>query len=737
MASHNDHPNPNHDDGRPIDWDGEFAKLDTAGNVVPFQRKPGHEVERFDTSYEATLDDDQEPLTGELLPPKGAADPGFTVTVPTGRDGREPIIPAAYRPENIKATVRLAVQRALHVAGFHAVRAPIYAAKTAFWAVVGGFKLVKTQVRWWWLAEQFAVRQALADNAARDPKEAARLYSTLHREGKATRRWRGIVLAGQTLGVTLGSMALWNSAPLWATVAAGAVATGALARYGRPAHKPILSRAVIAPRFRKINLDIVLRAYYAAGLGNPDKETERIDFGGQMARDGGTGSSVVVNLPYGRTYSEVIRAKEKIASGLDVSLSQVFITRDPSSNRSHNLWIADRDPLATPAGRTSLLSCKATDIWGPAPFGLDERGRVVSVNLLWSSFLIGAQPRQGKTFSARLLALFAALDPHVRLSVFDFKASPDWRKFALVADRCAFGLIRTKAGDPIEIFLDTLRAIKADVMDRNNRLSELPTDICPEGKLTRDIARDPKYRMPVHLVVIDEFQEAYGLGEASKEAAELLKFLVKVGPSVGIIVISSTQKPAGVGGAGPINTAFNDFRDNHIVRFALNTGSWQVSDKILGDGAYSEGHDSSTLLSSYKGVGILRGAFDHTPTVRTHLADAEDAEKILKAARVLRERAGTLSGMAAGQDTAREYRDVLADVRAVFGTGEPGLHWTTIAARLAERLPEHYADATAEAVSAQLRALNVASVDVKRDGTNLKGAKLAAITAAIEKRTAT
>jgi len=737
-------PNPNND--RPTDWDAALAELDAAGNVVPFQRKPGKsagreagaEVERFDTSYEVNLDDAAdgsvtEPLTGELLPPKGAADPGFTVDIPTGRDGREPIIPAAYRPENIKATVRLAVQRALHVAGFHAVRVPLYGAKVAFWGVVGGFRLVNRQLRWWWLTEQFQVRQAVADSASRDAKDAARLYSTLHREARTTRRWRGIVLAGQSIGVTVGGMALWNMAPMWITAAAGAVALGGLAHFGRPIDRPILSRAVIAPRFRKLNLDIVLRAYYAAGLGNPDRENDRIDFGGQMARDGG-GSHVIVNLPYGRTFSEAVKAKEKIASGLDVSLSQVFITRDNTSNRSHNLWVADRDPLAMPAGRTPLLRCKATDIWQPAPFGLDERGDVVSLLLLWNSILIGAQPRQGKTFSARLLALYAALDPYVKLSIFDFKASPDWRKFTLVADRCAFGLIRTKAGDPVEIFLDTLRAIKADIMDRNNRLSELPTDICPEGKLTRDIARDPKFRMPVHLVVIDEFQEAYGLGEQSKEIAELLKFLVKVGPSVGIIVISSTQKPAGVGGGGPLNASFNDYRDNHIVRFALNTGSWQVSNNILGDGAYSEGYDSSTLLSSYKGVGILRGAFDHTPTVRTQLADAEDAEKILKAARMLRERAGTLSGMAAGEDTAREIRDVLVDVRGVFGATEAGLPWAVIAARLAERLPEHYADATAEAMSAQLRALDVPSVNVKYDGSVPKGAKAADIQRQIDKR---
>lgn len=48
------------------------------------------------------------------------------------------------------------------------------------------------------------------------------------------------------------------------------------------------------------------------------------------------------------------------------------------------------------------------------------------------------------SLAARLLGLYRALDPYVRLSVFDAKGSPDWRKFSLVADRFAFGLTPTR-----------------------------------------------------------------------------------------------------------------------------------------------------------------------------------------------------------------------------------------------------------------------------------------------------
>jgi len=149
--------------------------------------------------------------------------------------------------------------------------------------------------------------------------------------------------------------------------------------------------------------------------------------------------------------------------------------------------------------------------------------------------------------------------------------------------------------------------------------------------------------------VLEEFQEVYDLGDGdkSKEVAQLLTFLVKVAPGAGVILIGSTQRPSGVG-TGQIAQQFTAFRDNFAIRFGLRTSSWQVSELCLGAGAYSEGLDTSALLPQYKGVGILRGATDASPTVRTYLADGRDAERILLAARGLRERAGTLSGTALG-----------------------------------------------------------------------------------------
>ena len=75
--------------------------------------------------------------------------------------------------------------------------------------------------------------------------------------------------------------------------------------------------------------------------------------------------------------------------------------------------------------------------------------------------------------------------------------------------------------------------------------------------------------------------------------------------------------------------------------------------------------------------------------VRTYYLNTEATERVAKRARALREAAGTLSGVALGEDDRPERRDVLADVAEVFGDAA-GLHWQPLADRLAERFPERW-----------------------------------------------
>ena len=668
--------------------------------------------EMLDTSFEVALDDE----------PDGAAAPvhdGAGLALPSQSPVPRPVLPLPLRSAAVaRSELARRAEIARHHAAYHGVRSFWYLLLALWLALLGAGRLAHRLLAWWWVAESAAHRKG-AD---------ADQWLKLHSHVREVRKTRGLVLLGAGGALAAGCALLALLAPWWGQALAVAAAVPFLVVAGKPKGRPVIAPAVTKPRFRLLSADVVLRAYYAAGLGHPDKRDQQVTFAPPgMSRDG-DGSRVLVDLPYGKGLDDAVKARGAIASGLDVTVSQVFIHRDPTSHRRHVLWVADRDPLAVPVGRTPLLACRQTDIWKPAPFGLDERGRLVELLLLWVSVLVSALPRSGKTFAARSLALYAALDPYVRLDVFDFKGSPDWRKFALVADSYGFGMTPMREGLPLDIFADTLLRLKKDVQERYAKLSELPPSVCPEGKLTRDIARDPRYGMPVRMLVLDEFQEVYDLGEDSKEIASLLTFLVKVGPAAGVILLDSTQRPSGVG-SGQVAQQFTSFRDNHAVRFGLRTSSWQVSELCLGAGAYSEGLDTSLLLPEYKGVGILRGASDVSPTVRTFLANGADAEKILTAARRLREQAGTLSGMAAGTEFSRDERDVLADVLQVFGR-EPGLQWQVLAARLDAQIPDRWADTPAEAVSAECRALGVPSVDVKQFGKALKGCRRADVEAA-------
>lgn len=671
------------------------VRKDAGGDSSPAEPSTS-DLDLRDTSFEIALDDAPigRPVPVDSEPSK---DPVF-----------KPVIPEHLQTwVGVKRTAVRFTGRQWHRVKVHSVRSPAYAFWAVIYAFVGAYKAAKALGQWCFLAEAAPLRKHAAQN--NHHKE----YLELHKTGQATASGRVKRTLFAVVCLIAALAALFFLAPWWIWIAISVCLILLLAHYGRPADRPIVNAAVVTPQFRKLNADTVLRAYYAAGLGNADKPDQQIKFGSTMSRNhNNTGSKVLVWLPYGKGFDDALKNKGAIASGLDVATSQVYLTKHKDSHRGHWLFVTDVDPLSIPAGRTPLLDGKRRDIWRPAPLGLDEHANKVAFPLVFWSMLFGAPPRKGKSYSARLLALYSALDPYVRLSVFDGKGSPDWRMFAAVAHTYGFGLLPDrKQGDPVQNLLATLRSGKREIQERNQRLSDLPTNVCPEGKLTREIARNKAYKMPVWVLVFDEIQEFLTLEDkaVALEIARLLVSIIKVGPSVGVIPITATQRPSGIGSEGNVQKLFTDFRDNHLIRFALKSPSWQFSDLVLGAGAHTEGYDAATLPvgDEYRGVGILYNAPVDNCTVRCYLADNEDAEKILLAARRHREACGTLDGMAAGEAVAIQPRDPLADTLDVFQLGENWLSWTEIASRLAEQLPEQYAQITGRAIGDTLRGMNL------------------------------
>ncbi|MGH2707742.1 MAG: hypothetical protein ACRDJK_05565 [Actinomycetota bacterium] len=163
-----------------------------------------------------------------------------------------------------------------------------------------------------------------------------------------------------------------------------------------------------------------------------------------------------------------------------------------------------------------------------------------------------------------------------------------------------------------------------------------------------------------------------------------------MGPAAGIMLVLATQRPDS-------KTLPEALRGQIGTRFAMKVMNWQSSETILGAGSYPE-LDASKLLRSHKGVGILLGADDGEMAeaggriVRTHLMDLLTLQAIVDRARELRAKAGTLSGVAAGEEAIPERvgRRLLEDVASVFGAGETKLWSETIVARLAVANPDAY-----------------------------------------------
>ncbi|MFJ2632724.1 cell division protein FtsK [Streptomyces sp. NPDC087422] len=644
---------------------------------VPGEVKPGE--------WQAELPDDHpddeagDTAEGDLVdPPVTVYPPSIGEWMSEHDKARRPVFPDWVKlPDQRKAVRKWAVRHYSAMVGYHAWRLPcIYTPKILVYAPRGAWRWSTMAGHWVFDNEGKALR--LAAVVSEDAGE----YLKLSRQRDARVRLRGIIASlASVIGLT-GALVLWVLAPLPLLLLAVATMTTTLGVAGAPADRPLIDRAKVTFRKRKLSSDIITRAFAAAGLTGKDTG---IAFPRPIGRDG-DGWRVIVDMPYGRSFADALGKRKALASGIDIATTQLFLDPDLSSERRVSMWIADRDPLAVPAGKSPLLGATRVDFWKPFPWGVDERGNPVMASMLWLSLLVGAVPRQGKTFSARTIALAAALDPYVRLIMFDGKASPDWRKFALVAHRIGFGIVPRNGIDPVEHLVSSLEELKADVEDRYHRLSELPLHICPEGKLTPELSRDKKLNMPLTLVVIDEVQEYLQHPVYGNVILDLLVYLARVAPAVGVSVMLSTQKPDDT--ACPPK-----LRDQCQARFALRVGSWQVSDVVMGAGSYSEGLDASRLLKSHKGVGILKGMSDEAGIVRTYLADGRDAEAVLTRAADLREAEGTLTGDAAGEvTTARSADAVLDDVAMVLGKAEIKVWSETVVDRLAVLNPAAYGD---------------------------------------------
>jgi DNA segregation ATPase FtsK/SpoIIIE, S-DNA-T family len=643
-----------------------------------------------------------------------AAGPAYT-DLSDGRAQRKPIVPGHWRTrEAAREHVKLALVRHGHSAAYHGVRLPAYLALTAWWALIGLVSTAGRLLAWWHVPDLHKLEhQAAADGLLSD-------HLRIHKAGRDVRTARGFILAACGAGV-VGAILFLSLAPPWVWAAPAVVALPLLARAGRPAHKPIVTAATLPATVQAPSQDVITRALGSLGIAGIDRwlrDGRELVFPSPVREDG-PGWRAEVDLPYGCTATQVIERREQLASGLRRPLGAVWPEPVTSEHAGRlELWVGRVDVAKARQAPWPLLRGGQADLFAPVPFGTDVRGRTVAVKLMYGNALLGAIPRQGKTAAVRVLACAAALDPLAEMWVHELKGSGDLDPLERVAHRFVSGVDDESIGYAAE----SLHLLRAEIMRRTERLKALDRELCPDKRVTRQIAAQRQLRLRPIVAVIDEAQNLFAHAQHGKAAGADAEFIIKIGPAFGVILVIATQRPdkaslpTGVSG-------------NVSIRFCLKVMGQVENDMILGTSAYKNGLRATTFRAEIDaGLGYLLGAGPAPAVVRTFYLDMRAAERVAIRARALREAAGTLTGHAAEQD-GEAARDVLSDILAVFGT-DAGLQWPDAAARLASRFPTRWEGASADAVSAECRALSVPSVDVKSGGKALKGCRLADVQAA-------
>jgi len=693
-----------------------------SGDLLPFpSREPEPVPERVPVEW---LDDNDEVRAVPVDPPRGSSSLPERLAGPPHPD-RQPVIPRWMRDRvSRRATVRRTVEALLYKTEWHVSRSGKYAYRVATRAPVGACRAVAALIRWWFDREAAPLRAAAVDKndfAAYQPLQK-------HRDAAAVRR--GWLVAAGLVTVTAAVAAVRLLVPAPGQWAALAALVGVLAHVGSPADKPLLDRAIVVARGQRLTSEVVVRALTVLGIDGMTAALKAdpgaIKFIAPITRDG-PGWRADIDLPYGITAAEVIGRRDKLASGLGRPLGCVWPeTRHEISPSRLTLWVGDQDLASAKPNTWPLAKAGQVDLFREFPFGVDPRGRPVAMQFVETNLLIGSLPGAGKTAALRVVLLGAALDPRAELWVFELKGSGDLEAFEQVACRYGSGA----DDDTVEQALCALRDLRAECTRRAALIKKLPRDLCPDHKITPELAK----RRGLHplVVAIDECQELFSHKQYGAEAGELAEKVIKLGRALGVILLLATQRP-------DRDSLPTGISANVGTRFCLRVMGQVENDMVLGTSAYKNGVRATMFSKRDRGCGYLVGASDEPQIVRTYYVDGPAAHTVCARARAAREAAGTLEGHALGDEQTRAASyDLLADILAVLTAGELKVWSEELLERLAKLRPDVYGGWTVDQLALALKPYDVTTVQVNRrvDGRNLnrRGVVVADLQAARERR---
>lgn len=599
---------------------------------------------------------------------------------------------------------------------------------TRRWVVGAGAGVAVLAGLAWWASSVFAGLLAvivavgvlaLARPVCREPKELA--VCALVALGLGWLAWHfGPDLAG-----------LIPQPPGWVWLVLAGLAVVGFGWLGRKEDQKLVEMpATMAPhKTPPLTAPMVTAALCALGLGKM-KEPDDIRLLMDVARHG-QGYQLDLELPPGVPTNDIIEKREEFAAALRRELGTVWPAVGPRHPGHLTLFVSDVPMATATQAPWPLTNGPRVSLFDPLPLFTDQRGQWVSQTLAYTSWVIGAVPRMGKTRCLLNLGLTCALDPRARLFVFDLKGTGDLSALAKVAHFYGVG----DEPEDIETMLHVLRSLREEMRKRARQIRDLTLEENPDkGKVTDALAtRDPKRFGPI-VVQVDEVQvwtqefsealpgqvfEGKRPKDPGKEVRDefiaILRDLVKRGPALGIIVMLATQKP-------DAKSIPSSIADNASARLCFKVNGQISNDQILGTSSYQAGVRATQFAFSDKGIAYFRGDGAEPLVVRTVDMDATRAEEVASRARALRLAAGLLTGDADEIEDAVLVTDIVDDVEQVMRDRSRGkAHHVELVEWLQELRPEDHGALDVEELSARLRGRGIKVSQIRSGGTNRKG----------------
>ncbi len=727
MIGDDDSPDPQDD---PLDG-AEVIDLDPARrrHIVGGQRDHGPEP---DTAIDPDPDDDDEGQgeDGErvLVDSPEAQQPGPLLTADSVHAAmrsasRRPIIPPwAKSWAAFTDTTAWWIRYWAYTLSWHATRSPKYAALLTVRAPRGAARAISRAARWATDTEGHPARIAMVSGASVRVEEAhAYLRLSAQRDQRVRIRAPLSILA--LLGTAGACVALWHYGAAWTHWAALAALTVLLGVAGAPADRPLLDTPVSVKRPFKLTSDVVARALGVLGISAlaevaADARAIRDLFPSPVRQDG-AGWRAEIDLPHGVTVTEVIKKRDKLASGLRRPLGCVWPEGDAGVHEGRLVLYVANDDMATVTVPYPLAHRGRVDLFERLPFGTDPRGRVVSLCLMEQNLLVGSMPGYGKSFAVAEVLLAAALDPRAELWVFDYKGAGDLSFTKPVAHRYAAGL----TDDKFEQGLQALRDLWRLCEERTATIDRLPDELTPQSKVTPQLASRKSLKLHPVVAAFDEVHNLFGHPVFGEEAKDLAPKIIKTARALGLMLVLATQRPD----APSLPTGVSS---NAGIRFCLRVMGHRENDMILGQSMHANGICATAFTERDKAIGYLVGAGPEPRLVKTFHLDKQLCARVIARAKVTREQAGMIGGYAAGErpePPTRRAETLLRDTLGIFPAGEDKAACETLATLLAQAHPDTYGELTGEQLGASLRGMGInTSVQVNRPGEegarrNLRG----------------